>query len=282
MSEGRGRALGWIGGAAIAVCVLLAAAAPWLAPYDPQALVGPPLAPPDRAYLLGTNDVGQDQWSRLLYGLQTSLLVAGSVTLLSTALSWGVGLAAGMSWAAESLLLPLAELLLALPSLPLYLLTVTLVGPSLPHLILALALLSWPAFARIVRSLVLTVRAAPYVEAAQAIGASPTHVLRRHLLPATLDVLPTKLILTVRFAVFTEATLAFLGLSDPTTISCGTMLNHAFDDPLLFSRPVWPWLVLPPAAAIVLLVLGTVGFSQALEGWRARATRVVAPAAARP
>ncbi len=269
-----------MGGGILAVCVLVALATPWLAPYDPSALTGLPLAPPDGVHLLGTNDVGQDQLSQLLYGVRTSLLVAGSVTLLSTALSWGVGLVAGLSRAAESVLLPIAELLLALPSLPLYLLTITLVGPSLLHLILALALLSWPAFARIVRSLVLTVRAAPYVEAAQAIGATPAHVLRRHLLPATLDVLPTKLILTVRFAVFTEATLAFLGLGDPTTISCGTMLNHAFDDPLLFSRPVWPWLVLPPAAAIMLLVLGTVGFSQALAVRQALATRGAIPGSA--
>jgi len=66
-------------------------------------------------------------------------------------------------------------------------------------------------------------------------------------------------------------------LSDPTTISCRTMLQHAFDDPLLFSRPLWPWLVLPPAAAIVLLVLGTVWFSQVLNGWRTRATRIIVP-----
>ncbi len=270
----------WIAGSVLVICALVAA--PWLAPYDPLALAGLPLAPPDAAHWLGTNDVGQDLLSQLLYGVRTSLLVAGGVTLLSTALSWGIGLAAGMSRLAESLLLPVAELLLALPSLPLYLLTVTLVGPSLLHLVLVLALLSWPAFARIVRSLVLSVRAAPYVEAAQALGATPVHVLRRHLLPATLDVLPTKLILTVRFAVFTEATLAFLGLGDPSTISCGTMLNHAFDDPLLFSRPIWPWLVWPPAAAIVLLVLGTVGFSQALAGRWARATRVALPQSSRP
>jgi peptide/nickel transport system permease protein len=278
MSEDRSRARAWLGGA-VAVCLMLAVAGPWLAPYDPRLPVAPPLAPPGAGHLLGANDVGQDVLSQLLYGVRTSLLVAAAVTALSTGLSWGVGLAAGMFRAAETVLLPLTELLLALPSLPLYLLVVTLVGPSLLHLVLALALLSWPSFARIVRSIVLTARGAPHVEAARAIGASPAHILWRHLLPVTLDVLPTKLILTVRFAVFTEATLAFLGLGDPSTVSCGTMLNHAFDDPLLFSRPVWPWLVLPPAAAIVLLVLGTVWFSQALESWRARSARQAAPTA---
>jgi ABC-type dipeptide/oligopeptide/nickel transport system permease subunit len=99
------------------------------------------------------------------------------------------------------------------------------------------------------------------------------HLARYHLLPATLDVLPTKLILTARFAIFTEATLAFLGLEDPSTISCGTLLSRAFADPLLFSRPAWPWLVLPPAAAIVLLVLATVWLGQTLETRTSAAVR---------
>lgn len=249
-----------------AIFVLIALGAPRLAPADPLALSGPPLALPGPAHLLGTNDLGQDLLSQLLYGIRTSLLVAGGVTLLSTALSWIVGLAAGVSRPAERVLMPLVEILLALPSLPLYLLVITLVGPSLPHLVGALALLSWPSFARIVRSLVLTVRAAPYVTAAWALGATRRHIALRHLLPATLDILPTKLILTVRFAIFTEATLAFLGLGDPDAISCGTMLSQAFNDPLLFTRPAWPWLVLPPALAIVGLVLATVGLSRTLDG----------------
>lgn len=251
-------------GVVVVVAGLILLGAPLLAPYDPLGLSGPPLAAPTAAHLLGTNDLGQDLLSQLLYGLRTSLLVAGSVTLISTVLSWIVGLAAGVSRRAESVLMPPVEILLALPGLPLYLLVITLVGPSLPHLVGALALLSWPAFARIVRSLVLAVRAAPYVTAARALGATRLHIARQHLLPATLDILPTKLILTVRFAVFTEATLAFLGLGDPSTISCGTMLSQAFNDPLLFSRPVWPWLVLPPAGVIVGLVLATVWLGRTL------------------
>lgn len=249
--------------------VLLVLAAPLLAPYDPTLAAGRPLAPPSAAHWLGTNDIGQDEWSRLLYGLRTSLLVAGGVAGLSTVLSWAVGLAAGFSRAAEAVLLPLAELLLALPSLPLYLLAITLLGPNLLNLVLLLGLLSWPGFARLVRSLVITERAAPYVVAAVAIGAGRWHIARYHLLPATLDILPAKLILIVRFAVFTEATLAFLGLGDPDAVSCGTMLNTAFADPLLFSRPVWPWLVLPPAGAVLGLVLATAALGRALERRRA-------------
>jgi len=134
---------------------------------------------------------------------------------------------------------------------------VTLAGPSRTHLALALALLSWPSFARIVRSLVIQNRSASYVEAARAIGASGPRIVLRHLLPSTLAVLPTKLILTVRFAMFTETTLAFLGLADSSQPSWGSMLSWAFNDPLLFARSVWPWLVLPPVLAIATLVLAT-------------------------
>lgn len=121
-----------------------------------------------------------------------------------------------------------------------------------------LALLSWPAFARVVRGVVLQTRSAPYVEASRALGGSGPHIARRHLLPATLDLLPTKLVLTARFAVTAEATLAFLGLTSGGTVSWGQMLSWAFADPLLFARPVWPWLVLPPALAITVLILATV------------------------
>lgn len=244
--------------------VLIAALAPLVAPHDPLLPTGVPLGPPVRAHLLGTNDLGQDVLSQLLHGTRTSLLVAGVVTAISTMLSWLVGMLSGFSRRAELPLMALTDLLLALPGLPLYLLLLTLLGASRRNLILVLALLSWPGFARIVRSAVLQMRSAPYVEAARSLGASNTHILRRHLLPATLDVLPAKLVLTMRFAVFAEATLAFLGLGSSDSLSWGLMLNWAFNDPLLFNRDAWPWLVLPPTLAIVTLILATVWVGQYL------------------
>jgi ABC-type dipeptide/oligopeptide/nickel transport system permease subunit len=201
--------------------------------------------------------------SHTVYGARSSLLVAGVVTAISTALSWLVGLAAGLFRRAEAPLLAVADLLLALPSIPLYLLVLTLLGPSRRNVILVLALLSWPGFARIVRGIVIHTRSAPYVESSRAMGATPLHVARRHLLPATLTALPTKLALTVRYAVLAEVTLAFLGLG-AAEFSWGGMLNWAFHDPLLFARPVWPWLVLPPTLAIVALVLAVVWVSAGL------------------
>lgn len=271
------RPLLWLGGLLLLAFVTVAALAPVLAPHDPRLPTGTPLTSPITEHPLGTNDLGQDVLSQLIYGARWSLIVAGLVTAISTALSWLVGLPAGFSRRLEFPLMAITDLLLALPAIPLYLLVLTLLGPSRRNLVLALALLSWPAFARVVRSIVVQTRSARYVEASRALGASSLHVLRTHLLPATLDVLPTKLILTVRFAVFAEATLAFLGLSAGDATSWGMMLNWAFADPLLFARPVWPWLVIPPTLAIATLLLSTTWISSGLAEMRGQSIRRTPP-----
>lgn len=279
MLEHRG-SLFWLGCGLLGVVAVAAVFAPLLAPYDPQLSTGRPLMSPSGGHPLGTNDLGQDVLSQLIYGARATLVVAVAVAAISTTLSWLVGLVAGLLRWAEAPLMALSDLLLALPSIPLYLLIVTLVGPSRRNLILALGLLSWPAFARVVRGIVIQVRSAPYVEVVRALGATDTHIAFRHLLPATLDVLPTKLILTVRFSVFAEATLAFLGLGDSGTVGWGTMLSYAFSDPLLFGRPVWPWLVLPPTAAIMALILATTWLSGGFESGQGRGRRGRWPAPA--
>lgn len=231
--------------------------APALAPYDPKLSVANPLEPPSPAHLLGANDIGQDVLSILLWGARSSLAVAVGATALATAVAWPLGIAAGLNRRAEGPVLALTDLLLALPALPLYILVLTLVGPTLPHVVLTLGLLSWPAFCRVVRAQVIAARGAPYVEAARCLGASWERVGRVHLLPNTLALLPTNLVVTVRLAVFAEATLGFLGLGDPGVTTWGAALGTAFADPLLFTTPAWTWLVIPPSAGIALLVLGS-------------------------
>jgi ABC-type dipeptide/oligopeptide/nickel transport system permease subunit len=255
----------WAGAAILALAVAAAALAPLLAPFDSRAVSGAPLLGPSALHPLGTNDVGQDLFSQWLWGARASLVVAILVALCSTVLSWGIGIAAGVWRPASGALMGLADLLLALPSLPLYLLVATMVGSSQGHVVIMLTLLSWPAFARIVLSQVVVLRGAPYVEAAWALGASPLRVARAHLLPGTLMLLPAKLVFTFRFAIFAEATLAILGLGDPAGTSWGTTLGWDFNDALLFSRGTWAWWVLPPAASIVLLVLATTWLATGLE-----------------
>jgi ABC-type dipeptide/oligopeptide/nickel transport system permease subunit len=252
-----------VGAAVLLVMALAACLAPWLAPSGLNQIAGRPLSPPSVAHPLGTNDLGYDVLSELLYGARVSLGVAASVALASAVLSWALGIAAGLWRWAEAPAMALADLLLALPNLPLAMLVVALAGASVGSLVATLVVLSWPAFARIVRAHVLAVRHAPYVEAARALGATESRVALRHVLPTTLPLLPAKLILTVRLALFTEATLTFLGLGDPGAKSWGTMLGWAFNDPLLFARPAWLWWALPPALAIAAAVVATSWVAQA-------------------
>jgi len=230
-------------------------AAPALAPFDPRLPTGGPVQAPDQGHLLGTNDLGQDVLSQWLWAARASLGIAVTVTALSSVIAWGAGLVAGLSARAEGAIMALTDLLLALPALPLYLLILSLIGPSQAHVAILLGLLSWPAFARVVRAQVMTVRGAPYVDAVRCLGGTWTRVALRHVLPATLRLLPAHLVLTVRFAVFAEATLAFLGLGDSATSSWGTLLGGVFADPLLFTTAAWTWLVLPPAFGIALLIV---------------------------
>jgi ABC-type dipeptide/oligopeptide/nickel transport system permease subunit len=253
-----------IGVALLASFGLLAAAAPALAPYDPRLPSGAPFALPDRAHLFGTNDLGQDLFSSWLWDARASLVVAALVALVSTGMAWAVGLTTGTGHRFGAPVLGTADLLLALPALLLYLVVLTLVGPSQISLVVVLGLTAWPTFARVIRAHVLGIRAAPYVEAARGFGATGTRIALVHILPGTRPLLPAQLALAVRFALFAEATLAFLGLGDPTAAGWGGTLASAFADPLLFQRPVWPWWILPPALSIVLIVLATSWLASAL------------------
>ena len=251
------RPLAIVGLVVLVLALGVAVQAPSLAPYDPRLSSGLPFLSSSNAHLMGTNDIGQDVFSELLWGARASLSVAAVVGVLATALAWSVGLTAGLNRRAEPLLMPIADALLALPPLPLFLLAVTLVGPSHVALTLVLAAFGWPAFARIVRAQTDGIRDASFVEVARSLGATPMRIAWVHVLPATLSFLPATLALTLRYALFGEATLAFLGLGDPVVKSWGSMLAWAFSDPLLFARVTWAWRVIPPAAAIVLVVVAT-------------------------
>jgi ABC-type dipeptide/oligopeptide/nickel transport system permease subunit len=249
----------------VLLLVGLALLAPTVAPYDPTLSLANPLEPPDAAHLLGTDDIGHDVLSAWLAGARASVLVAIGVTGLATAVAWSLGMVAGLSRRAEGPVLALTDLLLALPPLPLYIVVLTLVGPRQPHVVLTLGLLSWPAFCRVVRAQVIATRGAPHVEAARGLGATWARIAWAHVLPGTLDLLPANLVVTVRLAVFAEATLGFLGLGDPTVTTWGASLGLAFANPLLFSTPAWTWLVVPPALGIALLVLSSAWLGTRLE-----------------
>ncbi|GAC1572373.1 MAG: ABC transporter permease [Candidatus Dormibacteria bacterium] len=250
----------------LAVIALLGLLAPLISPAAPDAFVGLPLQPPDVHHPLGTDDVGHDLLTALLYGARTSVIVGTLAAILALAVSALVAVTAGYrGGVADALAMRVVDLFLVLPRLPLLLLLVTLAGPSVTTTILVIGLLSWPWGARILRSQVLSLRTRTHIRAAELFGARTAYVARRHLLPELGPVLASQFISNARFAVFLEAGLGFLGLSDPSSTSWGTTLHYALIHPGIYFGSDWVWWVLPPALGLTLLILGCTFTGIALE-----------------
>lgn len=251
----------------VGVAVVMALAAPALAPHDPTQIVGEPVQAPGGRALLGTNTLGQDLLSHLLYGARTSLLVGFLAGALSTVMSASAGVAAGLWPAGEGAVLAITDLFLALPGVPVVILLVVFLGPGIWGLVTALALMSWAAFARIVFAQVRSTLRKEYAEAARALGSTTWRIARTAILPEVAAVLYTKFLLTVRWAVLLEATLGLLGLGDPGRISWGTVLHQAFAYSLLFVSDAWIWWAGPPALAILVTSMGLMAIGQDLDLW---------------
>jgi peptide/nickel transport system permease protein len=249
--------LGIVG--ACSVAALLASA---IAPYNPLAYSAAPLARPSWQHWLGANDVGQDTLSQLLYGARVSLLVGVAAASVSTAIAWGLGLLSGMSRPADAVVSGSADLMLAMPLLPLVILVAAYLGATLPVVIITLGVVTWGPFARIIRGQVQAELRKPYVEAARAVGSSTTRILFRHVAPATVPTAVAKFVMTVQYAIVAQASLGFLGLGDPGTVNWGDMVHAAAISPLIFLDSSWLWRLLPPALAIAIVVVGF-----ALVGW---------------
>lgn len=235
----------------------VAVAAPWLAPDDPAAYVGAPLERPSPAHWLGTNDVGQDILSELIYGTRVSLLVGVLAALFTLSIATVVGTVAGYigGWV-DRLLMRLVDVLMVVPGLPLMIVIAAYVGASLPTLILIIGLLGWPRPARVVRAQVLSLRDRAHVQAARMFGGGSAYMIRRHLIPALGPILAAGFVAQAGRAVMLEASLAFLGLGDPTMKSWGLMIRFALNSSGFFFSNRWIWWLLPAGLNLTLLLLG--------------------------
>jgi peptide/nickel transport system permease protein len=238
----------------VLTCGLLAVAllAGWIAPADPFASVGPPLRSPTLAHPMGTDDLGRDVLSGVVYGTRTSLLLALIVSLLTGAMGIIVGsLAAWQGRRADDVLMRITEFVQVVPRFFLAVIVVALFGPGLDRLILLLGLTSWPWIARVVRAEVLSLKQREFVEAARSLGAGHLRVLLREVLPNALPPVVVVVSLSAASVILIEAGLSFLGLGDPDVVSLGYLANNA----QRFLRVAW-WMAAFPGAAIALAVLG--------------------------
>jgi ABC-type dipeptide/oligopeptide/nickel transport system permease subunit len=255
-----------VGGAVVGGFAAVGLAATWVAPFRHTALAGASLESPSAAHLLGTNSVGQDVFSQLLLGARLSMTIAVVAGVGTLILGAAVGLLAGwIGGRLDAVLMRIVDLVLAVPRLPLLIVVGAYVGPSVLTIALIISLTSWPPGARVIRSQVLSLRQRTHLRAAVGFGAGTAHVFRRHVIPEIGLILAASLVASAGRAVMIEAGLAFLGLGDPTQASWGQMLRDALDFAGLFYTDAWLWWLLPPIAAISLLLLGITFLGIAVE-----------------
>jgi peptide/nickel transport system permease protein len=219
------------------------------------------LAAPSRVHWFGTDDVGRDVWSRVVYGARLSLLVGGAVVLLSFVVGVICGVVAGYYRGLDNVVMRVMDGLMAFPAIVLAIALMAALGPSVINVIAAIAVVYSPRVARVVRGSVLVIRETSYVEAARALGASDLKLIARHILPNCLSPVIVQGSFVFAAAVLTEAALSFLGVGVPPYVpSWGVILAEG----RLYIQQA-PWLVLYPGAAIMLTIFGLNLFGDGLR-----------------
>lgn len=236
-----------------AVASLLCLLAPILTPYEYDVIdLGQIRQPPSGAHWLGTDDLGRDLWTRILYGGRISLLIGLIAAGVGTGLGTLVGAVAGFfGGRVDAVLMRLTDVAYAIPSLPLLIVLASFTDSAFAMIAVIIGLLSWMTTARVVRSEVLTIREMPYVEAARSIGAGNGRIIWRHVLPNALGPIVVGGTLAVGNALIVESSLSYLGLGvQPPTPTWGNMLRDAQS-----TMATEPWLTIFPGLAILFVVL---------------------------
>ena len=229
----------------------VACLAPVLAPSDPFSLGDSALSAPSSLHLMGTDHLGRDILSAVLWGLRVSLLVGVCAALIAVVLGVCIGGPAGYFGAQlDNLLMRATDAFMVLPTFFLVLIVVAIFGGSIWKLIALIGITNWPPVARLVRAEFLSLRERDFALAAKAVGASHVLIMVRHILPNALPVIIPTLSLRTAGAIITEASLSFLGVGDPNVVSLGQMLINA----LQFMRMAW-WTALFPGLTIFVIVL---------------------------
>ena len=238
----------------LTVFTLIAVLAPVIAPYRPDAISGPFSSAPSSRFLLGTDQVGRDVFSRLLYGMRVSLLVGFLVTVISTGLGVLLGLVSGYfgGWV-DMVIMRFTDMVMSFPYILLVLVAAAIFRPGMWNIIVILGLVDWPGVARLVRGSTLSLRETNFVKSNIVAGMPKRHILFGEILPNTVAPILIYSTLVLAGSMLDEAALSFLGMGvQPPMASLGNMLNGAQSLTILTDKP---WLWVPPGLVIILLVV---------------------------
>ncbi|MCW3133269.1 MAG: ABC transporter permease [Methanophagales archaeon] len=264
LKEYKNSVIGLVGLGILIFFVVVAIFAPYIAPYNPHSMYKY-MERPNSAHLLGTNHIGQDILSELIYGTRVSLFIAFISSIVASIIGTSLGLVAGYFEKIGFFFMRIVDGFLAIPRLPLIIVIAAFMRPSIWNLIFIFIFFGWPFTARILRAEVLSLRNRPYVDAVRMLGAGNFYILWRHILPNVIPLVVVQLIMEASHVVLAEASLSFLGLGDPTTKSWGMMLHYAFEYPTIFISDIWMWWMLPAGLCIVFTILSLTFIGYALE-----------------
>lgn len=243
---------------ALAICVvfiLIAIFANVLAVHPYDKISGKKFEAPSLSHPLGTNDLGIDIWAQMCSGARISLGIGVSVALVSSLIGGIAGLTAAFySKRADTILMTICNILQAVPDVPIIIVLAAFFGRNMYVMVLTLALLTWTNTARVIRARALAFKKIPYVKLSLSYGASFFHIFKEHLFWEIWPLWMISFAQLVGKAVVMEATMAFLGLGDPTVKSWGIILNNALNYRGIYYTDYWKWWIVPPVIAIALLV----------------------------
>ena len=256
--------MGMFGLTLVLAFIAVALAAPWVAPYDPRALVGKPFERPGEDHRLGTDQVGRDIYSQLIWGSRVSLMVGLFASAFSVAIGTAIGLLSGyFRGPVDAVMMRITDLFITLPNIPLMLILAAIIGRSVWNIILVIAVTGWTGTARMVRAQTLSIKERPYVEAARSVGARDSQIMFRHILPNIIPLIFANAIVGIVNAILSESGLSFLGLGDPTKPSWGLILRHANEVGAMATGRLW--FIIPPGICIMLIAIGFAFSSYSLD-----------------
>jgi peptide/nickel transport system permease protein len=247
--------LGKLGLIIVLSFVILALGAAWIAPYNPFTFVGDPFLEPSSTHIFGTDQVGRDIFSRVIYGTRISLLVGLVASAMTVGLGTMMGLVSGyLGGKIDNVLMRITDLFIILPSLPLMLIMASILGKGIQNIIIVITVVGWTSTARMVRSQTMSLKERPFTEASRAIGSSDIHTIARHIVPNVFPLVFANGMIAIVDAILSEAGLSFLGFGDPSLPSWGMVLYFANTAGATVNG-YW-WYIVPPGLCIMLLVMG--------------------------
>ncbi|MCC7127319.1 MAG: ABC transporter permease [Microbacteriaceae bacterium] len=253
-----------IGLGILALFSLVSLLSPLLKPYSSRVASCTVFEPPSLAHWLGCDDGGIDVLSLVLEGGQISMYVGFTAAAITIGIGATIGIVSGYfgGWI-DTVLMRITDYFLVIPQIVLMIVVAAVWGPSLEHVIIVIGVLMWTYTARIVRAQVKSLRERIYIKRVIALGAGHFRIIWRHILPQVGPLLVASAVLAITVAIFNETALAFLGLSDPTAITWGTIMEHAFNRAAV-STGAW-WAIVPAGFAVAFLIMGCYLFGRSIE-----------------